>query len=310
MDRRGRLCGTLKFRQAPEDFAPPPSRLAFFVHRVAARTGRWRALRGIEIIFVTVLLAATALYGAIRGGHADAILDSVHDIADALAQRVGFQSANVSIEGAARLSRADVLRIAGITESSTLFLIDAETTRARLLRNSWVADATVAKLYPDRLEIAIVEKKPFAVWQSRGNFFVIAKDGTIIDQLTRDRVRDGGLPIVVGEGAERQAEDFLLLLDRFPAVRAEVVAAVLVAGRRWNLRLKNGTDVRLPEEDADVALMRLVALDREKHILSRDVVAIDMRFADRVVVRLSDEAAAARDAAIKARPPKRKGADT
>ena len=294
----------------PESFAPPPSRFAFFIHRLAARTGRWRLIRGIEIIFVTALLAATALYGAIRGGHADAIIDSIHDIADAIAQRAGFQSANVSIEGASRLSRADILRIAGITESSTLFLIDADATRTRLLRNAWIAEATVAKLYPDRIEIAVVEKKPFAVWQSRGNFFVIAKDGVIIDQLTRERVRDSGMPIVVGEGAERRAQDFLAVLDRFPAVRGETVAAVLIAERRWNLRLKNGTDVRLPEEDADVALMRLVALDRDKHILSRDVSMIDMRLPDRVVVRLSDEAAQARDAVMKARAPKRKGADT
>jgi cell division protein FtsQ len=300
----------LSLRQAPESFAPPPSRFAFFIHRLAVRTGRWRVIRGIEIVFVTILLAATALYGAIRGGHADAIIDSIHDIADAIAQRAGFQSANVSIEGAGRLGRADILRIAGITESSTLFLTDADATRTRLLRNAWIAEATVAKLYPDRLEITIVEKKPFAVWQSRGNFFVIAKDGTVIDQLARERVRDAGMPIVVGEGAERRAQDFLAVLDRFPAVRGETVAAVLIAERRWNLRLKNGTDVRLPEEDADVALMRLVALDRDKHILSRDVSMIDMRLPDRVVVRLSDEAAQTRDAAMKARAPKRKGVDT
>jgi len=310
MDRGGRFPGTLSLRQMPEGFAPPPHRFALFVHQVAARAGRWRLIRGIEIIFVTALLAATALYGAIRGGHADAVLDSIHDIADALAQRVGFQSANVSIEGAGRLGRADVLRIAGITEASTLFLIDADATRARLLRNAWIAEATVAKLYPDRLEIAIVEKKPFAVWQSHGNFYVIAKDGTVIDQLTRERVRDAGMPIVVGEGADGRAKDFLALLDRFPTLRGETVAAVLIAERRWNLRLKNGTDVRLPEEDADVALMRLVALDREKKILSRDISMIDMRLPDRVVVRLSEESAAARDAAMKARASKRKGTDT
>jgi cell division protein FtsQ len=309
MDRGGRLSGTLNLRQTPEGFTPPPSRFAHFIHRFAARTGRLRVLRGIEIVFVAVLLAATALYGAIRGGHADAIMDSIHDAADAIAQRAGFQSANVSIEGASRLSRADVLRVAGITESSTLFLIDVDATRARLLRNSWIAEVTVAKLYPDRLEIAIVEKKPFAVWQSRGNFFVIARDGTVIDQLARERVRDAGMPIVVGEGADRRAQDFLDVLDRFPAVRGETVAAVLIAERRWNLRLKNGTDIRLPEEDADVALMRLVALDHDKRILSRDVSMIDMRLPDRVVVRLSDEAAEARDAAMKARAPKRKGGD-
>jgi hypothetical protein len=77
MDRGGRLSGTLNLRQAPEGFATPPSRFAFFIHRLAARTGRWRVIRGIEIVFVAALLAATALYGAIRGGHADAIIDSI-----------------------------------------------------------------------------------------------------------------------------------------------------------------------------------------------------------------------------------------
>jgi len=310
MDRGGRVPGTLTLRQAPDGFAPPPSRLAFFIHRIAARAGRLRLLRGIEIVFVAVLLASTGFYGAVRGGHADAILESFHDAADAVAQRVGFQSANIAVNGAGRLARADVLRIAGITEPSTLFLIDADATRTRLMRNSWIADATVAKLYPDRLEITIVEKKPFAVWQSRGNFFVIANDGTVVDQLGRERVRDAGLPIVVGEGADRRAQELLAMLGRFPHLRGEVAAAVLVAERRWNLRLKNGTDVRLPEEDADIALMRLVALDRDKRLLSRDLTVIDMRFADRVVVRLSDEAAESRDAAMRARAPKRKGADT
>jgi cell division protein FtsQ len=309
MDRGGRVSGTLSVRQVPDGFAPPPSRLAFFIHRIASRAGRLRVLRGIEIIFVTALLATTGLYGALRGGHADAVLESVHDAADAVAQRVGFQSAKISIDGASRLARADVLRIAGVSDASTLFLIDAGATRARLLRNSWIADATVAKLYPDRLEITIVEKKPFAVWQSRGNFFVIANDGTVIDQLTRERVREAGLPIVVGEGADRRARELVLMLARFPHLRGEIAAAVWVAERRWNLRLKNGVDVRLPEDDADVALMRLVALDRDKRLLSRDLSVIDMRFADRVVVRLSDEAAESRDAAMRARAPKRKGAD-
>jgi cell division protein FtsQ len=44
----------------------------------------------------------------------------------------------------------------------------------------------------------------------------------------------------------------------------------------------------------------LVTLDRDKKLLSRDIVAIDLRLPDRVTVRQSDVAAAARDAALKA----------
>jgi len=266
-------------------------------------------LRGFELIFLIALLVSTVFYGAIRGGHLDTVADAIHDTADAIAQNAGFQTAKIQLEGATRLSRSDVLRIAGITESSTLFLIDAEGTRAKILRNPWVAEAAVRKLYPDRLEIVIDEKKPFAVWQNRGIFSIIARDGTVIDQLSSAQVRDSGFPFVVGVGASTRAGAFLELLGRFPVIRFEVAAAVFVAERRWNLRLKSGIDVRLPEENPDVALMRLVALDKEKNILSRDITVIDLRLPDRIAVRLSDDAAQARDAAIKARP-KRKGVDT
>ena len=49
--------------------------------------------------------------------------------------------------------------------------------------------------------------------------------------------------------------------------------------------------MRLPEQNIDAALADLVEMDEDSGLLSRDIVAIDMRLADRVTVRLSDEAA-------------------
>jgi len=100
---------------------------------------------------------------------------------------------------------------------------------------------------------------------------------------------------------------FLAILDRYPDIRAQLRASIMVADRRWNLRLKNGIDVRLPESNVEQALDRLVALDHEKKILSRDILAIDLRLSDRVTVRLSDAAAAAREEALKDKKKKKGG---
>jgi len=90
-------------------------------------------------------------------------------------------------------------------------------------------------------------------------------------------------------------------------LRDQVRAAILVGDRRWNLRLKNGIDVRLPDSDVERALESLTRLDREKSLLSRDIVAVDLRLPDRVTVRLSDAAAQAREEAAK--KTKKKGGD-
>jgi cell division protein FtsQ len=104
---------------------------------------------------------------------------------------------------------------------------------------------------------------------------------------------------VVGSGAELRAKQFLALLDRFPELRADVRASVLVADRRWNLWLRNGIDVRLPEFDVEKALDQLAALERNAKLSSRDITVIDLRLSDRVTVQLSDTAAQARDEAAK-----------
>ena len=92
---------------------------------------------------------------------------------------------------------------------------------------------------------------------------------------------------------------FLRSIARFPAIARPTESSVLVAERRWNLRLKNGLEFMLPENETEQALRTLVDLDRKAKILSRDIVAVDLRLPDRVTVRQSDAAAAARDQALK-----------
>ncbi len=103
------------------------------------------------------------------------------------------------------------------------------------MANPWIADAAVFKLYPDRLQITITERQAFALWQQDGRVSVIATDGTVLEPFVEDRYR--GLPLVVGKGAERQAKDFLAIVERYPDIRSALRASILVAERRWNLRL-------------------------------------------------------------------------
>jgi cell division protein FtsQ len=275
------------------------------------RLARWRSRimqlppPGLGIAASILLLAATLGYGAVAGEHLPALIDWAKDVRDVAANGAGFRIAAISLTGPKEVSREEVLTVAGVTGRASLLFLDADAARTRLLANPWIADAAVLKLYPDRLQITIIERQAFALWQKDGRVGVIASDGTVLEPFVEDRyVR---LPLVVGRGAERQARDFLTILDRYPDIRSQLGASIMVADRRWNLRLKNGIDVRLPESNVEQALDRLVALDREKKILSRDILAIDLRLPDRVTVRLSDAAAAAREEALKDKKKKKGG---
>ena len=197
--------------------------------------------------------------------------------------------------------------IGGVNGRSSLLFLDAEAVRDKLKGNPWIADATVLKLYPGRLQIDIVERSAFALWQQDGRLSVIADDGAVLEPYVTRRFIT--LPLVVGKGAEIRARDFLTLLDRYPQVRSVTKAAIFVGQRRWNLRLKDGLDVRLPETNVGKALARLSTYDREDHLFSRDIVAIDMRLPDRLTVQLSDDAAKAREDLFKDKKPKKKAGE-
>jgi cell division protein FtsQ len=254
--------------------------------------------RGLGSCGAAALLLASVLYGVERGEHTPAIAAQIQDMCDEVASAVGFGITEVALSGEREVSREEILALAGITDHSSLLFLDARQARARLLTNPWIAEATVLKLYPNRVRIEVKERQAFALWQRDGKVALVALDGTVLEPAVPAGFTK--LPLVVGEGAQHAAPEFLALLARYPSIAHEVKASVLVAERRWSLFLKDGVEVLLPEAEPARALQRLVDLDRSKQLLARDITAVDMRLGDRVVVRLSDAAAAARAEALKA----------
>jgi len=272
--------------------------IEFVEHRLPRRAG---------IIATLLLLTASAGLGVVKGGHLEQFVATVSDARNALANSAGFRITAVAINGRKQLSQDEVLAIGGVNGRSSLLFLDAASVREKLKANPWISEATVLKLYPGELRIDIVERTAFALWQRDGRLSVISDDGAVLEPYVSQRFLK--LPLVVGRGAETRAKDFLALLARYPQVSAVTRAAIFVGERRWNLRLNDGLDIRLPENGVGNALLTLSNLDRDEHLFAKDIVAIDLRLPDRLVVQLSEDAAKAREEAFKKKEPKKKVGD-
>ncbi|QOZ51304.1 cell division protein FtsQ/DivIB [Bradyrhizobium sp. CCBAU 53338] len=275
----------------------PPPRLVALIERYLPRR--------VGITMTVLLLIGSCGLGIVKGGHLQDFITAVSDARNAMANSAGFRITSVVINGRKQLSQDEILAIGGVSGRSSLLFLDADDVRDKLKANPWIADATVLKLYPGQLMIEITERKAFALWQEAGRLSVIADDGALLEPYVSRRFLS--LPLVVGKGADTQARDFLALLARYPQVNSVTKAAIYVGERRWNLRLKDGLDVRLPEQDVGNALAALSKLDKDERLFSKDIVAIDMRLPDRLVVQLSDDAAKARDDLFKDKKKKKAG---
>ncbi|MGO3928917.1 cell division protein FtsQ/DivIB [Rhodopseudomonas pseudopalustris] len=263
--------------------------------------------RRIGVVATAVILLGSAGLGIVKGGHIDEFVQAMDDARNAVANIAGFRIEQVAISGRKQLTQDEILAIGGVNGRSSLLFLDAAAVRDKLKGNPWIAEATVLKFYPGELQIDIVERTAFARWQLDGRAAVIADDGAVLEPYVARRFMS--LPLVVGSGAGNRAKDFLALLARYPQVQAQTRAAALIGERRWNIWLTNGLVIRLPEHDVGNSLAMLTKLDQDDKLFSRDITAIDMRLPDRLTVRLSDNAAKAREELFKDKKSKKKAGD-
>ena len=253
--------------------------------RRSAPLWRQRTLR-IGLILFTVGALAEGGWYLWRSGWVDQRLADAGQGVMALTQMTGFSVDAVLVEGRERTDGAALLAALAVSRGTPILSVNPEAARERVEQLVWVDKASVVRQLPDTVFIRITEHKPLALWQRDGALALINVRGEVIPTKIDDF---GYLPLVVGDDAAAHATQLLSLVAAFPAVADELEAAVRISGRRWNLRLKGKIEVRLPETEIAVALARLAALQQSQGLLQRDVVAVDLRLPDRLIVQTNTD---------------------
>lgn len=255
--------------------------------RPEGRVARWwRGLKARMTSTLTLaaivggLFVAVLIYGAFAGGHVARWRDAgVAAVNNGFAS-LGFAVESVTLSGRRRAPKAEILSAVGLSRGDPIFAVSTEGIRARLLANRWIAEATVQKFLPGTIAIAIVEREPFAIWQMGGKLNLIDATGHVI---TDENVQSyAGLPLVVDKGANEAAPTLIAALQHHPKIAAQMAAAVRYGERRWDLHMKSGVVVKLPEDDEEASLLRLEGLILEQDVLRRAVTTIDLRLPDRL----------------------------
>lgn len=225
------------------------------------------------------LLVVAAVYGIAAGGQ-------FANVVGGLTASAGLRIETIQISGQSETAELDVLARLAIPDHASIATFDVNAARERVEQIPWIDEAVVRKDYPNQLVVEITEREPFAIWQRDGIVMLIDAEGRVLSDYIAPQYRN--LPVLVGAGAEEQAVEILELISQFPALHAQMRGATLVSDRRWNLTLDNGIVILLPEEDPVPALIQLETLDQAQGLLSRNILSVDLRLADRVVVALDE----------------------
>jgi cell division protein FtsQ len=242
-----------------------------------------RPVGWIALTSLVILLCAIAVRSVMPGNSLTTLRERFGG-ATALA---GLRVTDVVIQGRANTPEPLVRAALGVNSGDPILGFSVEAARQRLATLSWVEHATVERRLPGTVVVYLQERRPFAIWQNQGRFVVIDRNGQQVANQNVAEFHD--LPLVVGPGAPAAAASLIDALADRTELKKRVVAGVRIAERRWNLHLDNGTDVLLPEGHEVAALDRLMKLQQEHALFDRPLAAIDMRLADRLVLRPKPE---------------------
>ncbi len=198
---------------------------------------------------------------------------------------MGYRVKDILVEGRVNADRETLLEILAIDRGDPTFKFDPQNAKLKLLEMSWIRSAHVERRLPDTIYIRLQERTPIALWKKTAQDKIELVDDAGTTIRPDDLWTFMNLPMVTGEGAPARTPELLSVLEAEAAIKERVDNAQLIENRRWNLLLKSGAVVKLPESDVGLALRTLALSQEKEQIMDWDISAIDLRDPGRIIFR-------------------------
>lgn len=274
-------------KKKPDELTPRERQSRQIMREKAARKRRQAWTHRLLTTGLAVLAVAGVSGGSwlwLSGAGARAWTQTV-DGAYALTAQAGLNVQSIYLEGRNRTAMEDINAALDIRQGFPILRVSLDEARQRLEKIESVRFAAVERALPDALYIRIVEREPVALWQRQGKLLPVDDNGVVMHGIDSEPYRH--LPLIVGDGAPKHVGELMEILAAEPDLTKDFAAALRMGERRWNIRLANGTEILLPENDALAAWKKLAELQASQKLLDRAVKVIDLRIEGRLFITLA-----------------------
>ncbi|MCB1650800.1 MAG: FtsQ-type POTRA domain-containing protein [Alphaproteobacteria bacterium] len=196
---------------------------------------------------------------------------------------MGFRVENILVEGRNRTDSKALMAAIGMQKNDPLFAFDPQAAQQALQDINWVKDAHVERRLPDTIYVRLQERRPEALWQDGKDIVVLDESGQPIKGADIKAFKS--ILLLAGTDAPQAFQDFLNTVKIEEPVYKRIRLATHISGRRWDITLKNGLKIKLPEDDMPLALRRLARAQEENGLLDKDIISIDLRDPERLAIQ-------------------------
>ena len=261
---------------------PAPSRLRY-------KLSRWMlppfTKKAVFYGFPLIILAVPILIFFQDQKNKEKLEEVAFDLYRKVIERPEFMLNALSIEGAGDNLNAEIREVLGLHFPISSFDLDLAELHKRVLSLPPVMIAEAHIKGGGILSIKVEEKTPALLLKKETGFNVLSEHGEYIRSIS-SREHFSDLPVITGEGAENAASQATAIFKSIYRNLDQVRGLVFVGQRRWNIIMKSGQLVMLPENDPEQAIQKLLLLDKSEQVLSRQIAVFDFRLPSRITLRV------------------------
>jgi len=189
------------------------------------------------------------------------------------------------------LSEAELKTIIGLKGDEGLLKLSSRELETRLLKSPWIKAASFRKDFPHRLLVKIEESMPYALLEMNNRTFFVDDNGKLLEEMKGEAIPF--LPVISGDPFKNSSvlPEVLSLIRTMKDkgfVGAKDRIEVIIphgAGPEDITMQVDGTLVKVGYGEYEEKLQRLLELEDEIMRRGIPVDYIDLRFANKVVVK-------------------------
>jgi len=212
-----------------------------------------------------------------------------------------FDIKEVKIYGNNYLSGKIIIEQGGINFQTNLFHFDTKKANLNLLEHPWIAEASIKKVLPNKLNITIFERKPGILLYHNEYFYLISEGGVILS-LSKEFKNDFDLYLISGIDIGNKKAGDLIRGQKYENVKRIIYALenifpaqfykIQVISNEEHLLFHKEDEVKVRIKDGDQLIDEWYLLERALQQVFQEetpLKEINMRYEGRLSIILLEE---------------------
>lgn len=251
--------------------------------RAAQKTEAFNYKKPLALL-VIVLLVSWCGFWFVASDYDEKLANHAQSESLKLTEKAGFRVENILVEGREYTSSDVLLAIINVKEGDPIFSFDPKEAKTQIEKISWVKSAHVERHLPDTIYVHLEERQPLALWLNNKQLSLIDANGAVLTQEDLEQFKN--LLMVKGKVAPAHTPPLVNMIENKPDIKQYIDHVELIDQRRWDIILKDGKRIKLPEHNIGAALNTLMEKHLEHQILTQETIRdIDARYNGRLIVR-------------------------